>query len=153
MSELMKWKLVGGDAFFIGTCCVKISVYLFILQFITGTRRNVRYFIFVLLGLLIVSNFGLVIALLAQCRSLKAFFGLDTKGSCYSRDVVLIVAYVQAGRICFFTTKCDISDDTLAVNAFTDFTCAFLPCFIIRNLQMKRSLKIGFSIIVGLGIL
>lgn len=61
-----------------------------------------RYFIYVLMGFLIVSTLGLVIALLAQCRPLKALYVLDIKGKCYSKNVSIAVAYVQAGRYPLF---------------------------------------------------
>lgn len=57
-----------------------------------------RYFIYILMGFLIVSTLGLVIALLGQCRPLKALYVLDIKGKCYSKNVSIAVAYVQAGR-------------------------------------------------------
>ena len=57
-----------------------------------------RYFIYILMGFLIVSTLSLVIALLAQCRPLKALYDLDIKGKCYSKNVSIAVAYVQAGR-------------------------------------------------------
>ncbi|KAL9030590.1 MAG: hypothetical protein Q9196_001296 [Gyalolechia fulgens] len=135
LSEFIKWTFVEGVAFVISTCFVKVSVCIFILRLIDKTRRNMRHFIYVLMGFLIVSTLGLVIALLAQCRPLKALYVLDMKGKCYSKYVSTAVAYVQA-----------------AINVFTDFTCAGLPFFVIRRLQMKPSLKIGLSIIMGLGV-
>lgn len=45
----------------------------------------------------------------------------------------------------------NVLDDNLAINVFTDFACAGLPFFIIRSLQMKKSLKLGLSILMGLG--
>lgn len=109
-----------------------------------------RYLIYVLMGFLIVSTISLVIALLAQCRPLKALYVLDIKGKCYSKNVSIAVAYVQAGRYPHHT-KHNISEDNLAINVLTDFTCAGLPVFVIQKLQMKRSLKIGLSMIMGLG--
>ncbi|KAL9063801.1 MAG: hypothetical protein Q9161_009262 [Pseudevernia consocians] len=88
------------------------------------------------MGFLILSTIGLVIALLAQCRPLKALYDLEIKGNCYSKNVSIAVAYVQA-----------------AINVLTDFTCAGLPVIILRSLQLKKSLKIGLSIVMGLGIL
>ena len=64
-----------------------------------------RYFIYVLMGFLIVSTLGLVIALLAQCRPLKALYVLDIKGKCYSKNVSIAVAYVQAGRYSLFISS------------------------------------------------
>lgn len=150
LSEFIKWAFIEGVGFVIGTCFVKISVCIFILRFINKTRWTMRYFIYVLMGFLIVSALSLVIALLAQCRPVKAIYVFDIKGKCYSKNVSIVVAYVQAGRYPSHTKR-DISDDNLAINVFTDFTCAALPFFVIRKLQMKRSLKIGLSIIMGLG--
>lgn len=98
LSEFIKWTFVEGVGFVIGTCFVKISVCIFILRFINRTRWVMRYFIYVLMGFLIVSTLSLVIALLAQCRPLKALYVLDIKGKCYSKNVSIAVAYVQAGR-------------------------------------------------------
>ncbi|KAL8682688.1 MAG: hypothetical protein Q9186_001284 [Xanthomendoza sp. 1 TL-2023] len=152
LSEFVKWTFVEGVAFVISTCLIKISVCVFILRFINRTRRTMHNSIYVLMGFLIVSTLGLLIALLAQCRPLKALYVFDIKGKCYSKDVSIAVAYVQSGRYSFFHTKCDIIDDNPAINVFTDFACAGLPFFVIRKLQMKRSLKIGLSIIMGLGV-
>ena len=98
LSEFIKWTFVHGVAFVIGTCFVKISVCIFILRFINRTRRGMRYFISVLMGFLILSTLSLVIALLAQCRPLKALYVFDIKGKCYSKSVSVAVAYVQAGK-------------------------------------------------------
>ncbi|KAF6229440.1 hypothetical protein HO133_007556 [Letharia lupina] len=119
LSEFIKWTFVQGIEFVIGTCFVKISVCISILRFITKTRHLVRYFIYVIMGFLIISTLGLVIALLAQCRPLRALYDLDLKGKCYSENVSTSIAYVQA-----------------AINIFTDFT----------------SLKIGLSVVMGLGV-
>ena len=98
LSEFIKWTFVEGVEFVIGTCFVKISVCIFILRFINKTRWMMRNFIYVLMGFLIVSTLSLVIALLAQCRPLKALYVLDIKGKCYSKNVSIAVAYVQAGK-------------------------------------------------------
>ncbi len=110
-----------------------------------------RYFIYALMAFLTISTISLVIALLAQCAPLKALYDFDIKGKCYSKNVTIALAYVQAGRY-FPWTKCNSSDDQLAINIFTDFTCAGLPFFVIRHLQMKSSLKIGLSTLMGLGV-
>lgn len=98
LSEFIKWTFVVGVEFVIGTCFVKISVCIFILRFINKTRRGMRYFICILMGFLIVSTLGLVITLLAQCRPLKALYVLDMKGKCFSTNMSITVAYVQAGK-------------------------------------------------------
>ncbi|KAL8693260.1 MAG: hypothetical protein Q9224_003788, partial [Gallowayella concinna] len=96
LSEFVKWTFVEGVAFVISTCLIKISVCVFILRFINRTRRTMHNFIYVLMGFLIVSTLGLLIALLAQCRPLKALYVFDIKGKCYSKDVSIAVAYVQS---------------------------------------------------------
>ena len=98
LSEFIKWTFVEGVEFVIGTCFVKISVCLFILRFINRTRWMMRCFIYTLMGFLVVSTLSLVIALLAQCRPLKALYLLDMEGRCYSRNISIAIAYIQAGR-------------------------------------------------------
>ena len=152
LSGFIKWTFVEGIEFVIGTCFVKISVCISILRLIDKTRHGVRYFIYVVMGFLIASTLGLVIALLAQCRPLNALYDLSIKGKCYSKDVSIAVAYVQAGEYSP-PPLYDLSNGNPAINVLTDFTCAGLPIIIIRNLQIKKSLKVGLSIIMGLGIL
>ncbi|KAL8650079.1 MAG: hypothetical protein Q9226_005297, partial [Calogaya cf. arnoldii] len=115
LSEFIKWTFVEGVGFVIGTCFVKISVCIFILRFINKTRRGIRYFIWILMGFLIVSTLGLVIALLAQCRPLKALYVLDIKGKCYSKQVSIAVAYVQAGQTTLSTQNDDLLNIAFAV--------------------------------------
>ena len=98
LSGFIKWTFVEGVEFVIGTCFVKISVCIFILRFIDRTRLAVRYLIFVIMAFLIASTLGLVIALLARSRPLRALYDLNVKGDCYSKNVSIAVEYVQAGR-------------------------------------------------------
>ena len=42
---------------------------------------------------------------------------------------------------------------TSAISILTDFLCAALPVLVIRTLQMRKSLKIGLSVLMGLGVL
>lgn len=97
LSGFIEWTFVEGVAFVISTCFVKVSVCVFILRFINKTRRRLRHFIYILMGFLIVSTLSLVIALLAQCRPLKALYDFDIKGKCYSKNVSIAIAYVQGG--------------------------------------------------------
>ena len=98
LSEFIKWTFVQGVEFVIATCFVKISVCIFILRFISKARLSMRYFIYILMGFMIVATTSLAIALLAQCRPLNALYDLEKKGKCYSKNVSVAVAYVQAGR-------------------------------------------------------
>lgn len=97
LSGFIKWTFVEGVEFVIGTCLVKISVCISILRFINRTQQSVRKFIYVIMGFLMFSTVALVIALLAQCRPLRALYDLNVKGSCYSKNVSIAIAYVQAG--------------------------------------------------------
>lgn len=40
-----------------------------------------------------------------------------------------------------------------AYNVFTDFFCASLPAFVIKDLQMNTRTKYALSVLMGLGIL
>ncbi len=127
LSGFIKWTFVEGVGFVIGTCFVKISVCIFILRFIHRTRRTMRYFIYVLMGFLIVSTLGLVIALLAQCRPLKALYVLEIKGKCYSKNVSIAVAYVQAGRYSLFMPSVMfLTTIQLSTHSQTSFAPAYL---------------------------
>ncbi|KAL8952924.1 MAG: hypothetical protein Q9222_001183 [Ikaeria aurantiellina] len=140
LSEFIKWTFVEGVAFAIGTCFVKISVCIFILRFINKTRRMMRHFIYVLMSFLIVSTLGLVVALLAQCRPLNALYILNIEGKCYSKNVSIIVAYVQAGGITPSPAeKKSLTDDQLSTYSRTSFVLAY-PFFT----AIFSVLRIGF---------
>ncbi|KAL6714380.1 hypothetical protein ACLMJK_007803 [Lecanora helva] len=135
-SGFQKWTLIAEIQVIIGTCVTKISVSLFILRLINRTRKKTTYLIYALMATVIVTTVALVITFLLECRPLNAVYNPRVHGKCYSKHVVYGVAYGQG-----------------AVSIITDFACAALPIFVLRNLQMKRKTKIALSVIMGLGVL
>lgn len=93
LSIFIKWTFVEDVEFVNGTCSVQISVWIYILRSINKARRAVRYFIYVMMAFSTASTHSLVIALLAQCRPLRALHVLKIKGKCYSKRVSISVAY------------------------------------------------------------
>ena len=93
------WTLVAETELVIATCFIKLSVCFFVLRLINRTRRGLQYCIYVLMGFMVVSTVGLVIALLVQCRPLVALYDPRVKGECYSKHILFSVAYVQGGKL------------------------------------------------------
>jgi len=97
VSGFLKWTLIAELELVINTCFLKLSVCIFILRFINRTRKNLHYFIYILMAFLIVSTIALVITLLVQCVPLSALYRPGVKGRCFPKHVLYSVAYVQGG--------------------------------------------------------
>lgn len=98
-SGYAKWGIIGQTQFVISTGLIKLSVCFFVLRLVSRTRKALRHCIYVLMGFVVVSTVGLVIALLVRCRPLAALYNPQVKGNCYSVRVVIYVAYVQGGML------------------------------------------------------
>lgn len=98
-SVFLKWTLVAELELVINTCFLKLSVCIFMLRFINRTRKELHYFIYVLMAFLVISTMALVITLLVQCVPLPALYNPDVKGRCFPKQVLYSVAYVQGGTL------------------------------------------------------
>ena len=115
---------------------------------------KIRRVIFGLLAFLTVITLVFLIVLLLQCRPLKAAYDPEVKGQCFSKHALWSVNYASGGSFLRDNMNRDwITEWTQAYNIFTDFFCASLPAFIIRDLQMSTRTKYALSALMGLGIL
>ncbi len=152
-SGFLKWTLIAEIQVVIGTSFTKVSVCAFVLRIFKRTNKMLAYFIYGLVTLVTVTTVALVITFSLQCRPLNALYDPRVAGTCYSQHVTFSVAYGQGGELARIVVCASITHVIIAVSIFTDFLCAGLPFFIVRKLQMKKRIKIGISLIMGLGIL
>lgn len=152
-SGFVKWTLIAEVQIVTGTAFTKASVCFFILRIFKRTNQKLAYIIYGLVTLVTVTTIALVITYLLQCRPLNALYDPRVVGTCYSAHVTFGVAYGQGGELARIIVCAQVAHTIIAVSIFTDFFCAGLPFFVIRKLQMKKRLKIGISLIMGLGVL
>lgn len=70
-------------------------------------------------------------------------------------ETCVMVCQLWIRRFVYVSAYIDFSLADLfpAYNVFTDFFCASLPAFVIKDLQMNTRTKYALSVLMGLGIL
>ena len=111
----------------------KISICYFLLRVVVS--RTHLWITYAVMALNILSGIAFFFITLFQCRPVDAFWNRDplNPGRCLGMDVVITITYVYSscGIIC-------------------DFTCTFLPMFIISGLNMDRRSKYALMPIMAL---
>ena len=110
---------------------IKASV-VFTLVRIT-TKRMYRWLLYAMQFMATVMAVVGILASLLYCRPVKAYWN-PLLGTCGNFMVVVNIGYAWT-----------------AVGIITDWMCAIIPYFIVRNLQMSRRSKTTVMIILGLG--
>lgn len=117
----------------ISTSILKIAVGLFLLRI-----TIVPYHVWIIRTIMLVAAFvGVAYTLLVifQCKPISYWWDLnpDHTGTCLSASMVMNFTYIVS-----------------ALNSFADWTFGTLPIFIVKDLQMKKRVKILVSSIIGL---
>ncbi|KAI0886761.1 uncharacterized protein GGS22DRAFT_117261 [Annulohypoxylon maeteangense] len=116
----------------------KISIALFLMRLINRNRPQ-RYFLWVLIFLLVVINLALVIVTFAQCTPVTFLWGrvgTGTSGTCWDPTVQQYYGYFQG-----------------SFSAWSDLVLAFFPTILIRNLQIPLKTKLGIIILMSMGVI
>jgi len=119
-------------SFTLATSMLKIAIGLFLLR-ITVDRTHIWIIRIIMIGS-IVTGFIYTFILLFQCQPISYWWTLspDAKGKCVSPSLEVVVFYVVS-----------------ALNSLADWTFGILPFFIVKDLQMKKSLKAVVATILG----
>lgn len=117
----------------ISTCLLKLAVGMFLLRITVHP-----WHIWIIRMIMIVAGFvgvGYTALVLAQCRPMSYWWDLDPthEGKCLDASLVMIFTFVVS-----------------ALNSFADWTFGILPVLIVKDLQMKKRLKIIVSCVIGL---
>lgn len=110
----------------------KISIGVFLLR-ITIQRVHI-YTIYVAMALSVITGLVFFFVTVFQCRPISYFWDQEQAGSCISVDIIIGLTYLYS-----------------SLNIIADFTFALLPCFIVKDLQMDRKLKIALMPLLGMG--
>ncbi|KAM5367390.1 hypothetical protein ACJZ2D_010035 [Fusarium nematophilum] len=128
----MEYLILYELTYYAASSITKFAIAVTILH-ICVQKRYV-YLMYGLMGVMMVTNAGCVIALFANCQPIAAYWN-PQMGSCKSEDGFLILSYVGT-----------------AVQVASDWTCAITPFFIVYSLQMPKRAKIAVVGVLGLGI-
>ncbi|CAM1502386.1 Fc.00g043700.m01.CDS01 [Cosmosporella sp. VM-42] len=111
----------------------KVSICYFLLRVVV--RRSHLWITYGVMGINILSGIAFFFITLFQCKPVDAFWNRDplNPGKCLGMDAVITITYIYSacGIIC-------------------DFTCTFLPMFIISGLNMDRRTKFALMPIMAL---
>lgn len=117
----------------ISTSIFKMSVGLFLLR-ITVHPLHI-WIIRIIMGITAVVGTTYTLVVLLQCRPISFWWDLnpDHTGTCLSASLIMYFTYVVS-----------------VLNSIADWTFGLLPIFVLKDLQMKRRVKVIVSGIIGL---
>lgn len=117
----------------ISTSIFKIAIGLFLLR-ITIHPWHI-FIIRTIMAIAAVVGVAYTALVLCQCRPISFWWDLDPThtGQCLSASLVMYFTYAVS-----------------ALNSFADWTFGILPIFVVKDLQMKRRVKVIVSGIIGL---
>lgn len=117
----------------ISTSIFKIAVGLFLLR-ITIVPLHI-WIIRLIMGIAVVVGVAYTSLVLLQCKPISYWWDLnpDHTGTCISASLIMYLTYAVS-----------------ALNSIADWTFGILPIFVVKDLQMKRRVKVIVSGIIGL---
>ncbi|CAK7217249.1 hypothetical protein SBRCBS47491_003100 [Sporothrix bragantina] len=107
--------------FFVATCLMKISICLLLLRI--KNERWLRWLIYGMMAGLVVTNGGVVVILLAECRPVDEYW--DDVGLCWDPRVRVFSIYL-----------------TIAYQILTDLLCSCLPLVVIWKVRIPLKSKL-----------
>jgi hypothetical protein len=110
---------------------IKASVVFTLLRF--TTQPKYRWILYIMQFIASIMALVGILASLLYCRPVQAYWN-PLLGKCGNFMVVVNIGYAWT-----------------AVGIVTDWTCAILPWFVVRKLQMSRRSKFTIMVIIGLG--
>ena len=88
------------------TAVVKISACLFLLRIMArGTTKTLRWFLYILMGILLVLCVGTALVIILQCLPIQAGWDPRVKGKCWSYSQILGIGYAQNGESIFLSSN------------------------------------------------
>ncbi|PKS08513.1 hypothetical protein jhhlp_004898 [Lomentospora prolificans] len=117
---------------FSGICLLKLSIMLLILRM--KDSRKLKIVLYTAMAGLIITNFGCIVVLLAECSPVGYWRGADTK--CWPPKVRIYSIYF-----------------TIAYSILTDFLCSLLPLVVIWKVRIPFKAKIMVGGLMSLGLI
>ncbi|KAL1902232.1 hypothetical protein Sste5346_001208 [Sporothrix stenoceras] len=118
--------------FFVAICLMKISICLLLLRI--KNERWLRWLIYGMMAGLVLTNGGVVVILLAECRPVNEYW--DDVGSCWDPRVRVFSIYL-----------------TIGYAILTDLLCSCLPLVVIWKVRIPLKSKLLICGLMSLGLL
>lgn len=140
---------------FVTMCLLKISICLLLLRI--KDERNLKMFVYAIMAGLVITNFGCVIILLAQCRPISVYW-TGAGGVCWDTRVRIYAIYGTIGELLPRLNPAEIVavaaclPFAIAYSIVTDIICSLLPLVVVWNVHLPLKKKAMVCSLMGLGI-
>ncbi|KAL8739161.1 MAG: hypothetical protein Q9181_000190 [Wetmoreana brouardii] len=131
--QAAKWSRIGQMPWVLSTMLTKISISIFLYRIFALNKKSKRA-LYPINILNLIGNLASFTTILSQCSPPDKLWEPNIPGSCWNPKTQLDIGVFQG-----------------AVSAFCDFALAFLPVVLLWNVQIKKHVKIGICILMGLG--
>lgn len=148
----IKWDYMAQPLSIMAPTFGRISFALLLLSLV-GISKTRRLFLWAIIISQFVANSLCFIFILVQCKPIELLWNKSLEGECWDLKFQEYFGYFDGGEcfVCLFRHSKVIPFP--ALNSFTDLVLAIAPAVVFWNLNMKRSMKISLSLLMGLGIL
>ena len=130
----LKYNYLDWVQVFVTLAVSKISICLFLLRISKFERY--RYFLFGLIGFLILSHTPLTLLYMLQCIPLGKVWKPEVPGYCFSKRAVEKIIIVQG-----------------VFSIGTDFIGAAFPVILLWNAKLSMRTKVALNLLMGLGVI
>jgi hypothetical protein len=133
-------------------CLLKISVCLLVLRI--KHTKPLRYGLWALIVLLILTTMLPDIVLLAECSPVSAYWK-SQHDKCWNANVRIYSIYLQTCKwlgVLKYRT-CQPANLYAAVSVFADVVCTLLPIAVVWNLSLSIKKKVAVCALMGLGVM
>ncbi|KAI6915214.1 hypothetical protein D0869_00935 [Hortaea werneckii] len=136
--SVSKLSFINQIILFVALCLVKMSICFLVLR-IQGNAKWLRWSLWIVMALMVVTTLEASISLLAECDPVRGYWdrGLveQRKASCHTPEVRIYSIYVQAGY-----------------SMLTDLVCSLLPILIVWKLHLPLQKKLGICVLMAMGL-
>ncbi|KAL0932729.1 uncharacterized protein CTRU02_211692 [Colletotrichum truncatum] len=133
--EYVKNNMLGWFAqilLFSSVCLLKCSIMLLILRIKNSSK--LKYFLWGVMGGLVVTNFGVIIILLAECDPVEAYW--TGVGKCWDAKIRIYAIYL-----------------TISYSVLTDLLCSLLPLAVVWQVRIPMSTKLSVGGLMSMGLI
>ncbi|KAF4963470.1 hypothetical protein FSARC_8519 [Fusarium sarcochroum] len=116
-----------------GSVFIKSSICIQLLRI--ATNKRYKYFLWCLIAVSVIITLIAMLAVLVRCKPVAASWN-PALGTCIDQNIIVVLTYVVSG-----------------MNIVTDWSVAIMPVFILRNIQMRKTLKRMAILVMGVGVL
>ncbi|KZL85847.1 integral membrane protein [Colletotrichum incanum] len=117
---------------FSSICLLKCSIMLLLLRIKNSSR--LKFFLWAVMAGLIITNFGVIIILLAECDPVDAYW--TGVGKCWDAKIRIYSIYL-----------------TISYSVLTDLLCSFLPLVVVWQVRIPLSTKLSVGGLMSLGLI